>query len=300
MAKICYYTIVNEKIKMSETTTQIADQLPSPTGTSEYIALFNQAEFKQWFGDWSAGECDPYSIDAETGLPKIFYHGTCRSFEEFADPSTTVSNQGVDHIDNSATFFFENRAPAESYALNQERELVATIAHLARVFNLKSWEQGIGKWNELMQSVFGEDGDRDRIKISDGIVRFDDEIIGLDTEYAGFFGEEEVKDLEGAGVKTLTPHIAESSRLCDMAEVLVPNWYDPRVIAAVVAFGATDSEEARVAHTQGTNQDLAHSKGLRRSNVDNVVIGSELGLQLSVKDPNRILILESKESPVAH
>lgn len=71
------------------------------------------------------------------------------------------------------------------------------------------------------------------------------------------------------------------------------------MVAAVIAFGVTDTDKADAKHAQGTPQDLAHATGLRKPSVHTVVIGSELGTQVSVKDPNRIVVLGSHNIPEA-
>lgn len=257
-------------------------------------ALFRSPEFKQWFGDWEAGECNPYALDPETGLPKVFYHGTVRQFDTFADPATTVSNQGIE-VDGMATFFFADKEGAAGYALNLEDGLRGTVAHVAGVFGLRTWNEGIEKWNELMTAALGEDGDRSRVEVGDGLVRFDGKPIGWESEYAIYFGPKDLRADRPAGTKVLTPHLKKTKQLCDVADLLVPEWYSPRVVEAVIAFGETDDEGIDTAHRQlGGAQDTAHHRGLRKEGIDAVVIGSELGMQVSVKDPNRILVLGSK------
>lgn len=260
--------------------------------------LFHSPEFKKWFGDWEAGECSPYALDQETGLPKIFYHGTVRQFDTFADPATTVSNQGIE-VDGMATFFFADKEGAAGYALNLEDGLRGTVAHVAGVFGLKTWNEGIEKWNELMTAALGEDGDRGRVEIGDGLVRFDGKSIGWESEYAIYFGPKDLEADKLVGTKVLTPHLKKTRQLCDVADVLVPEWYSPRVVEAVIAFGETDAEGADTDHRQlGGTQDLAHLRGLKKEGIDTVVIGSELGMQVSVKDPNRILVLDSKSPTI--
>lgn len=272
--------------------------LPNTEQTAGFEELIHTEEFKQWFGDWEHGQCDPLALD-DNGQPRKFYHGTARSFDTFAHPATTLSNQGID-IDNEATFFFFEPRGAESYQLNLEQELVGTIIHISNKLNKNQWpgwETAIEQWNEVITAMSTKD---ETFVIDDGYAKFKGEVIGLNNDY-GVFMPDDLPETE-LGVKPLSPHTVKTSTVAQLTEtpILVPAWYNPRVVEAVVVPGSVHYDDSGPHSQHGGGQDRAHADGLR-THADTAVIDSvEFGQQLSIKDSNRVLIVNENPAPVVN
>lgn len=150
-----------------------------------------------------------------------------------------------------------------------------------------------------MQTVFDEPDPSARIKMKAGFLYYDDARIGLDNQFAGLFSRQDFVTPSFCGTKVLQPHTEQMKKYSDMGySIRVPQWFNPRVVAGLVAFGRTDTAAAQSRLLQGPNQDNAHTIGLIKSDVDTVVVGTELGMQFSVKDPNRIYVIDSLTTAV--
>ena len=247
-----------------------------------------------WYGDWENGGCDAHAIDPITLKPRVLYHGTSRKFDEFDNPNLTPSIQGVKDIDNIATFF-DNSRSASYYALNLEDQMQSVIATIAQQLKIDSWSGALEKWSEIMHLVFNSSDAAKRIKIDDGLLYIDNQTAIDSLSVAGYFSESDLLRPSECGTKVLHPHTDFMQKVAaNGIAVLVPNWFNPRVVSAVVAFGNTDTQAAGMKLRQNEGHDNQHLIGLIKHDVDTVVVGTELGLQFSVKDKNRIHIIGSR------
>lgn len=100
-------------------------------------------------------------VDAKTGEPKIFYHGTNRQFDELRHPHelNALSNSGLDH-DQQGIYLTDTPENARQYAdpLGSDETFTEVMAQFLEVADERSWAGAVDAWNSFQQSCIDRDG----------------------------------------------------------------------------------------------------------------------------------------------
>ncbi len=131
----------------------------------ELQLMVRSDEFKAWFGDWQndpSGAQTSKMIDAETGEPQLFYHGTNRQFDAFERHETTkqaypFTNVGLEH-DTQGIYATASAKIAEQYADPLGFDWNNTMYNIGQRFNLGYYSEVIDLWNDLLASCQRNDG----------------------------------------------------------------------------------------------------------------------------------------------
>lgn len=125
--------------------------------------LVRSPGFVAWFGDWQHDPQGPTvskMLDAGTGEPQLFYHGTNRQFDisQPIDPNKVgFSNHDLD-IDGKGIFLTDSEEFAMQYADPLGAAWQENVSNLVHKLGLETWSQIFQAWNEVVTSSQHRDG----------------------------------------------------------------------------------------------------------------------------------------------
>ncbi len=258
-------------------------ELKAPNGKPSKLGLLHflqvrDPDFIAWFGDWiNHPELASKMIDAETGEPKIFYHGTGREFNEF----DKNARRNFDFGERHAFYFSSDRDfVVNEFSYFRFKFLKSMLSLLKEKFNLTDTPAVFKKWNEFIENA--ENLDRVSFTKKPGIVVFDGKNLFVQSELADLF--------DGLAPNKINCHLIKING----EQLYVPNTVKKILMSAFLNVRKPlnvierHPEYVNVTEFLGKAYDNLFFTGLRELQDEDAVMFGSRNIHIAVLEPEQI------------